>query len=289
MIEISALTFQYEDGEKPALKDLTLSIEKGGFCGIIGPAGAGKTTLARAISGVIPHHYKGDFYGSVTVDGTDTVDGKLMDLSRIVGMVFQDVDSQIISSVVEDEILYGLENFGVSHDEIEARMCDALREVGIEDLRHRTVASLSGGQRQKVAIASVIALKPKVLLLDEPTGELDPGSSRKIFELLKKLNEEAGMTVIVIEQKIMLLSEYARQLAVLKDGEIFCRGAVREVLSRADELLDLGINCPRVASLARSLESAGCGRMPVCVNVPEAEAMVKNCIAGKTAVQTPRR
>lgn len=279
MIQINALTFQYEDGHEPALKNLSLSVKEGGFTGIIGPAGAGKTTLGRAINGIIPHHYRGDFYGSVTVNGLDTVDAKLMDLSRIVGMVFQDVDSQIISSVVEDEILYGLENFGVPHAEIEERMMTALREVGIEDLRFRTVASLSGGQRQKVAIASVIALRPKVLVLDEPTGELDPGSSRKVFDLLKKLNEESGLTVIVIEQKIMLLSEYARDLVVLNDGEIFCSGPVREVLSRADELLALGINCPRVASLARSLEKAGCGKMPVCVNVAEAENMVRRILA----------
>ena len=279
MIRIQSLTFQYEGGTAPALQDISLHVPKGSFLGIIGPAGAGKTTLSRAIAGIIPHHYRGDFYGSVCVDGMDTVEHKMTDISRVVGTVFQDVESQIISSVVEDEILYGLENFGIPHEEIEARISGALREVGIESLRHRAIASLSGGQRQKVAIASVIALRPQILMLDEPTGELDPGSSRQVFSLLRKLNTEYGMTVIVIEQKIMLLSEFAGDLMVLDHGKVFCQGPVREVLARADELLELGVNCPRVASLAQSLQRAGLGEMPVCVNVDEAEAMIRGLLA----------
>lgn len=279
MISIQSLTFQYEDGAEPALKDITLDIEDGGFLGVIGPAGAGKTTLARAISGIVPHHYRGNFYGAVTVDSMDTVDHKMTDISRVVGMVFQDVESQIISSVVEDEILYGLENFGIPHEEIEERMRFALSEVGIEDLRHRTIASLSGGQRQKVAIASVIALRPKVLMLDEPTGELDPGSSRQVFSLLKTLNEKYGITIIVIEQKIMLLSEFAKELTVMSKGSVFCHGPVREVLARARELLEIGVNCPRVASLAQNLHDAGLVKTPVLINVDEAEVLVRGLIS----------
>ena len=279
MIQIQSLTFQYEGGTAPALKDITLHVPAGGFVGIIGPAGAGKTTLARAVTGIIPHHYKGDFYGSVAVDGLDTVDHRMTDISRLVGMVFQDVESQIISSVVEDEILYGLENFGIPRDEIEERLSWALREVGIEDLRHRTIASLSGGQRQKIAIASVIALRPKVLMLDEPTGELDPGSSRQVFALLRRLNAEYGLTVVVVEQKIMLLSEFADTLVVLHGGKIVYSGPVREVLSHADALLELGVNCPRVAALAQRLREAGFADAPVCVNVDEAEKMVRGMLA----------
>ena len=279
MIDIQSLTFTYQDEKKPALNDVSLTVPEGGFLGVIGPAGAGKTTLARAISGVIPHHYAGDYYGAVTVGGLDTVDTPLTDLSRIIGMVFQDVDSQIISSVVEDELLYGLENFGVPHGEIPSRLDQALARVGIRELRSRSIASLSGGQRQKVAIASVLALQPRVLVLDEPTGELDPFSSRQIFSLLKTLNEDYGVTVVVIEQKIMLLGEFARSLAVLDQGRIVRQGDTRQVLSHADELEALGVNCPRVARLSQMLMEGTGRKLPVCVNLEEAETMVRGLIS----------
>ena len=278
MIDIQELTFTYKDEKKPALREISLSVPDGAFVGVIGPAGAGKTTLARAISGVIPHHYTGDYYGGVKVDGQDTVDTPLTDLSRLVGMVFQDVDSQIISSVVEDELLYGLENFGVPHSEIPERMDFALSKVGISDLRERSIASLSGGQRQKVAIASVIALRPKVLVLDEPTGELDPMSSRQVFSLLKSLNREYGVTVVIVEQKIMLLCEFADYLAVLEQGRIVRQGKTREVLARSDELEALGVNCPRVTLLSRLLSEKIGKAQPVSVNLDEAEALVRGLI-----------
>ncbi len=278
MIQIQDFSFTYKNGENPALQEISLTVPDGGFLGIIGPAGAGKTTLARAIAGIIPHHYPGDFYGSVTVNGLDTVDSKIVDLSRLVGMVFQDVESQIISPLVEDELLYGFENFGVPREEIPGRMEEALAKVGVSDLRERSIASLSGGQRQKVAIASIIALKPKILVLDEPTGELDPRSSRQIFSLLKELNEEQGITVILIEQKIMLLCEFARQLAVLSKGRIIRQGETRDVLSHADELQALGVNCPRVTTLSRMLSERTGTEQPVCINLDEAENMVRRLI-----------
>ena len=278
MIEIQDLSFTYKGEEKPALQEIRLSVPDGGFLGVIGPAGAGKTTLARAITGMIPHHYTGEFYGSVRVNGLDTVDTPIQDLSRQVGIVFQDVDSQIISPLVEDELLYGLENFGIPREEIPVRMAEALQKVGIADLRDRPVMSLSGGQRQKVAIASVIALKPSILVLDEPTGELDPRSSRQVFSLMKELNEEQGITIVLIEQKIMLLCEFARQLAVLSEGRIVRSGETREVLTHADELLALGVNCPRVTTLSRILSARTGEEQPVCVNLEEAENMVRRMI-----------
>ena len=283
MIEIRDLSFTYKGEQKPALKDITLSVPDGGFLGVIGPAGAGKTTLARVVSGLVPHHFTGDFYGSAVVNGLDTVDSSLMDLSRLVGMVFQDAESQIISPLVEDELLYGLENFGVPREEIPDRLDSALRRVGIADLRDRSIGSLSGGQRQKVAIASIIALNPRILVMDEPTGELDPRSSRQIFELLRTLNEELGVTVIVIEQKIMLLCEFARNLVVMNDGGIYRQGETREVLKHAEDLEAVGVNCPRVTTLSRLL-SAKTGRsLPICTNLDEAESLVKNLVEGRPA------
>ena len=183
MVEINNLTFKYEGSQKNALENINLHVNKGDFLGIIGESGAGKTTLCSAINALIPHHFKGDYYGSVKVDGQDTFDIAPGLLALKVGSVFQDIDSQMLSTFVEDEILFGLENFGVPKDQIERRLSQALKDIGIEDLRYREIASLSGGQKQKVAIASILALEPEVLLLDEPTGELDPASSRQIFSV----------------------------------------------------------------------------------------------------------
>ena len=274
MIAIQDLTFTYKNGKTPALQDICFSVPPGGFLGIIGPAGAGKTTLLRAITGVIPHHYTGDFYGSVHVNGLDTVDTSLDRLSGITGMVFQDVESQIIFPTVEDEILYGLENFGVPREEIPLRISEALHKVGIPDLLERSIASLSGGQRQKVAIASILALKPQVLVLDEPTGELDPGSSRQIFTILKELNEE-GVTIILVEQKIMLLCEFARDLAVMDGGRVVLQGETRKVLTHVEKLQSVGVNCPRVTTLSHLLTERTGRQQPVCVNLDEAERMVR--------------
>ena len=278
MIDIQSLTFRYDGAEKNALDDVTMTVRDGEFLGIIGPAGAGKTTLVSSMSGIVPHASGGDFYGAVTVDGLDTVDSRLTDISRIVGTVFQDTESQIISSVVEDEMLYGLENFGVPRGEIEDRLAFALDEVGIAALRHREISSLSGGQRQKVAIASLIALRPKILVLDEPTGELDPSSSRQIFTLLRTLNREYGMTVVVVEQKIMLLCEFAERLAVLSEGRVVRDGTVREVLSDIEGLRAIGVNCPRSALFSTLLAEKTGRDIPVCVNVDEAEREARRVI-----------
>ena len=157
MIEIRDFSFRYREGREPAVRDVSLSIPDGCFVGVTGPAGSGKSTLTYAVNGIIPHCYPGDFYGAVTVDGLDTVEASLTDVSRLVGSVCQDIDSQMVNAGVEDEILYGLENFAVPRDEIPARVDEALSSMGIADLRDRTIDSLSGGQKQKVAVASVIA------------------------------------------------------------------------------------------------------------------------------------
>lgn len=215
MIEIRGLSFRYAGESRDALHNIDMTVEDGDFIGVTGPSGAGKTTLTQALSGLVPHRRAGDFFGSVAVNGVDTVDSSLTALALQVGSVFQDIDSQMVAGQVEDEILFGLENFGVDRAEIPRRIDEALGDVGIAPLRHRAIDSLSGGQKQKVAIAAILALRPKILVLDEPTGELDPGASEQIFRLLRRMNEARGMTVIVVEQKIMLLSAYAKKLAVL--------------------------------------------------------------------------
>ena len=270
MIEIKDFTFRYREGSSPVVRDVNLVIPDGAFVGITGSAGSGKSTLTYAMNGIIPHCYPGDFFGSVTVEGLDTCETSLTDISRLVGSVCQDIDSQIVSSIVEDEMLYGLENFGVPHSQIEARVTEALEDMGIADLRDRVIASLSGGQKQKVAIASILALKPRVLVLDEPTAELDPASSLSVFRLLARYAREHGTTVVVVEQKIALLSDFADMLVIVDDGAIRFADSPAAVLAHSEELLRIGVNCPRATTLMNRLSESGLYAGPVCRNVEDA-------------------
>ena len=279
MIEISNFSFQYREGATPVVQGIDLAIPDGAFVGITGAAGSGKSTLTYALNGIIPHCYPGDFYGSVVVDGLDTCDVALTDVSRLVGSVCQDVDSQFVTSVVEDEMLYGLENFGVPRDEIEGRLEQALDDMGIADLRDRTIASLSGGQKQKVAIASILALNPRVLVLDEPTAELDPASSRSVFDLLARYACEHGATVVVVEQKIALLSDYADMLVIVDEGRIRFADTPDAVLAHSEELLALGVNVPRSTTLMNALSAQGLYAGPTVRNVAGAAAALKEVLA----------
>ena len=270
MIEIKDFTFRYRESDEPTVHDINLTIPDGAFVGITGAAGSGKSTLTYALNGIIPHCYPGDFYGAVTINGRDTIETSLTDLSRIIGSVCQDIDSQMVASVVEDEMLYGLENFGFDHDLIPEMMDSALEEMGIADLKERTIASLSGGQKQKLAIASILALRPEVLVLDEPTAELDPASSASVFALLKAYSRNHGTTVIVVEQKIALLSQFADMMVIVEEGQIRYAGSPAEVLAHSDDLLEIGVNCPRSTTLTNRLRDAGLYSGRICRNVAEA-------------------
>ncbi|MDR2780665.1 MAG: ATP-binding cassette domain-containing protein [Synergistaceae bacterium] len=276
MIKIEGLVFRYDGSPRDALNDISLDIEEGDFVGIIGPSGAGKSTLTYALNGVVPHHYSGNFRGRVEICGMDTAKAGPEAISKYVGSVFQDIEGQILSSVVEDEILFGLENFGIPRGEIEPRVEYALKTAGISELRHRNISSLSGGQKQKVALASIIALRPKIMALDEPTGELDPQSSRRVFETLKELNERHGLTIVVVEQKIMMLCEFAHRLVVMDEGRIAAEGPAREVLRRGGMLEEIGVNIPRIATLARKLRGLGLYDGITPLNLAEAEKMMRN-------------
>jgi energy-coupling factor transport system ATP-binding protein len=196
--------------------------------------------------------------------------------------VQQDIDSQMVASVVEDELLFGLENFGAPRGEIESRVEESLAAAGISGLRHREIGSLSGGQKQKVAIAAIIALRPRIILLDEPTGELDPQSSRRVFETLRELNEKFGITVIAVEQKIMLLCEFARRLAVMERGRMILCGSVKDVIQSSDRLEDAGVNIPRVTTLARRLRERGLYRGAIPVDLDGARNMMKEAMRDAT-------
>ena len=287
IIELRDVSFSYGEGARAALDHVSLSISEGDFVGVIGPSGAGKSTLAAVMSGAIPHHFTGQLYGATLIDGKDTCEVTLTDISRIVGSVLQDIDAQMVASVVEDEMLFGLENFGVPHDQIEERISQTLATVGISDLREREIATLSGGQKQKVAIAAILALAPRVLVLDEPTAALDPASSTLVFETLRKANELAGVTIVVIEQKVALLSKYCSRVLVMNEGALAFDGEPHEVFSHASELRSMGVDSPRVARMANSLAQRGviaAGSVP-CLNVAEAKELVADLVAGH--VPTP--
>lgn len=276
-ISVENASFVYEGFETQALVEADLAVKPGELVGIIGPTGAGKTTLARMLNGAIPHFYRGDFYGSVRVFGKDTFECDLTELARSIGFVGADVDAQMVASTVEDEIAFGLENFGVPREEGLSRMQEAMGRLGIGELARREVSSLSGGQKQKVALAALLALRPRALVLDEPTGELDPCSSRAVFGLLSEL-AASGIAVVVIEQKIMLLSQYADRLVVMDGGRILLDGPVKEVLSHREELARIGVSMPRVTTLSHELAKRGVHAGELCTTVEEAVAFVKEAV-----------
>lgn len=278
IINVDDVSFSYGTQTEQALSHISLSVNKGDFIGIIGPSGAGKSTLAACLSGAVPHHYTGTFFGSVMVDGHDTCEVSLTDVSQIVGSVLQDIDTQMVASVVEDEMLFGLENFGVPHDQIEHRVSETLETVGISDLRDREIATLSGGQKQKVAIAAILAMRPRVLVLDEPTAALDPASSTLVFETLREANRALGITIAVVEQKVALLSEYCNRVLVLNHGEIALQGEPHEVFAHTDELRAIGVDCPRVTRIFNSLQADGLVSGTPCLDVDEAERLISGIV-----------
>lgn len=286
LLELNDVSFQYtihRDGNNEskdkkhnesnlnfALNKVNLSIYTGEFVGIIGPSGAGKTTLASLFSGAIPHHYSGHLSGTVNIAGHDTNSLELTNIACLIGSVIQDIDAQMVAANVEDELLFGLENFSVPHDEILPRIENALETVGITNLRNRDLDTLSGGQKQKVAIAAILALKPKVMVLDEPTCALDPVSSRMIFDVLRDLNRNFGITVVVIEQKVALLSEYCKRLIVLSKGELVMDAPTGVALKNADLLSEVGINYPRTTHLIKQLQDEQiCSNAELTVGVEE--------------------
>ncbi len=278
MIEIKDFSFCYKGSDTKAIDGLNLTIQQGEFVGITGNSGAGKSTLTYALSGIVPHHFTGDFYGAVKINGLDTVEVSIEKLAEYVGEVFQDIDSQMVSSVVEDEILFGLENFGLSHDEIGQRLEQVLTMLKISDLRHRQISSLSGGQKQKVAIAAILAMEPEIIVLDEPTGELDPESTVMIFEILQKLNREYGKTVIIVEQKIMMLSQYTDRMIVMEEGKAVYDGPSKEIVEHVDLFDTLGISVPRVVRLGVTLREEGLYQGAIPTDVDGAEVMVKEVL-----------
>jgi energy-coupling factor transporter ATP-binding protein EcfA2 len=262
-IKIENLSFTYSGGEKPALNKINLEIKRGEYLGIMGLNGAGKTTLGLSINGIVPQSTMGFYEGKVTVEGLDTATTPVREMARTVGIVFDNPEFQMSQVSAAEEVALGLENLGVPNEEMPPRVGAALGTVGLAGFEERSPMGLSGGQQQRLAIASVLAMQPKILFMDEPTSNLDPIGKEEVFELARKLNREEGMTVIVAEHEAEVLAAYADRIVVLHQGEIVMVGTPSEVFSRGAELAKLGLRAPQATELALSLAAAGANDLPV--------------------------
>ena len=255
MIELKNISFKYELQQEKTIKNLDLYVQQGEFIGIIGKNGSGKTTLCNIIRGIIPDFVQGEISGDIIIDNKNIDDIERGEMAELVGFVFQNPFSQIsgIKKTVFEEIAYGLENLGVPREEIKQRVTDVIKLLKIEDLQDKNPNELSGGQSQRVAIASIIVMNPKVLIFDEPTSQLDPLGTEEIFDILKLLKSQ-NKTIILVEHKIDLIAEYADRVVVMDDGEIIFNGETHEVLSN-DKIEESNVSMPIVSKLAYKMNT----------------------------------
>jgi len=239
-------------GRIEALQGLDLSIERGEFVALVGPNGSGKTTLARHFNGLLL-----PTAGTVRVDGLLTSDPRhVWKVRRRVGMVFQNPENQIVASTVEEDVAFGPENWGLPAQEIRERVDEALENIGLADYRFHPPHTLSGGQKQLAAIAGVLATRPACIVFDEPTSMLDPPSRRQVLRIIRRLNDEEGITVVLITQS-MEEAAFARRVLVMDEGRILMDGPPQEVLEREERLQNLGLGLPSVVEIAHRLRERG--------------------------------
>lgn len=243
-----------DEKDVPALKDLDLQIDKGEYVAIMGPNGAGKTTLCLLLNGVIPHVIGGKMRGSVVVMGLDTRQHHVYELAQTVGVVLQDPEAQLFTSNVESEVAFAAENLAVPRDEMKQRIEWALQVVRLQDFTRRAPSQLSGGQKQRLAIAAALVMRPSILVLDEPTSQLDPIGSEEVFSVLRDLNRELDMTVVVSTHKSEHAAEYAHRVIVLNDGEIVTQGTPSDVFSQVELLDQLYVHIPAVTRVEWQLK-----------------------------------
>lgn len=242
-MEINAEGVSFSYPGRKVLRNVSFRIKHGDFVGITGSTGSGKTTLAYCFNGLIPHSIRGKFSGTVTVDGKDTRKSKVSKMATKVGFVFQDPEWQIFSLSVNDEVAFGLKNLRM--DRIDTRVKEALHMVGLEGRDETLPYNLSQGQKQKLCIASVIAMEPEIIVLDEPTSQLDYRSTMNIYGILKELNRK-GKTIIVIEHNTDMIAKYANSVMVLDDGKLVKNGEPKKVLCDKRLMNRLGIKVPEV-------------------------------------------
>lgn len=255
LIEFKNVDFAYtvdEEDENPqtvqVLENLNLNIEKGSFVAILGHNGSGKSTIAKLTNGILFADK-----GEVVVDGqVAKEDDTIFDIRKKVGMVFQNPDNQIVSSIVEEDVAFGVENLGIAPDECRRRVDDALKTVGMYDYKEKSPSKLSGGQKQRVAVAGIIAMKPMCIVLDEPTAMLDPSGRKEVIETVKKLNREEGITIVLITH-YMDEAVQADRVVVIDNGKIKMDDTPEKVFSRVNDLKNLGLDVPQSTELVHRL------------------------------------
>ena len=259
MIELSNVSYRYPGATQPALANLSLTIEEGEFVVVCGPSGAGKSTFLRLLNGLVPHFYGGEFGGDVRVWGRSTRAHQPRDLADVVGFVFQNPEAQFVVDVVEDEIVFAMENLGVVPRLMRRRVEEVLDQLGIAHLRRRRVSSLSGGEQQRVAIAAVLAAQPHALVLDEPTSQLDPHAAEEVLTALQKLNDDLGLTIVLCEHRLERVVQYADRLIYFGKGqgsEVRGQGSETTFIAKSKDIDPLGHPHPS------SLPCAGEGIRP---------------------------
>ena len=256
-LKLENVNYKYPLEEKNTLKNINIEIKKGEFWAVIGKNGSGKTTLCNILRRFVPDFYKGELTGKITLEGKELKDYSQKEIVQKIGFVFQNPFTQIsgVKNTVFEEIAYGLENLGIEREIIISEVEKILKLLEIERLRDKNPYNLSGGQKQRVALASIIAMNPDILVIDEPTSQLDPKGTEDIFKIINLMANE-GKTIILVEHKLELIAEYAENILVLDEGEVILSGKAKEVLNNKI-LLEKEIGMTQYSMLAYELEKSG--------------------------------
>ena len=282
-IIVDDLTFEYPGGDESVLQGADLRIDSGEFTAVVGGNGSGKTTLCKTFNGLIPHFFDGTFDGAVRVDGTDTRESDVGELSRQVGYVFQDFENQLVQETVRDDVEFAPLNYGF--DDYEERATRALEMVGLADLADRFIWELSGGQQHLVALAGVLAMDPEFVVVDEPAAQLDPQNAQEAYERLRWLHEQQDKTIIVIEHHSEFIAEYCDEMVLVSDGGVAWKEPAQVGLNRLDDLRAENIHPPQVTQIADAvpagMATVSDGRYPVTVDEAETALWSESAQAGE--------
>lgn len=280
-IDAQINTFLYPETATPAIKEIHLKIRPGEYVGIVGASGSGKTTLLMCLCGAIPHAIEGVLDGKIFINGLDTTKSSLTELSQHVGMLMQDPENQLFNLTVEEDVAFGAQNLGLPRDELLRRLEEMLAKVRLTEQRKRSSWEISGGQKQAAALAAVLIMNPSILLLDEPTSELDPVGSQQIFEIIAELNKKHGATVVVVDHKIEELAKYADRMLLIDKGTIKLDAPTRKFFNEIDVLTEAGTWPPIVSVIAHHLEKVGVSFNPRPLTLEEGIASFKPLIGRK--------